>query len=107
MSNPVDRIRVEVTSTPVVLYLRGSAAYPLCGFSSAIVQILDHLRVRYRGIDVNSDPSTRTGIRQFADWPAIPQLYVNGQFIGGADIVQEMYASGELQELLGGAGLLP
>ena len=101
MSKPAaDRIRAEVLASPVVLYLRGSTAFPLCGHSSAIVQILDHLNVRYRAIDVNADSTTRQGIRLYSDWPSVPQLYIKGQFVGDADIVQELYASGELQELL-------
>jgi monothiol glutaredoxin len=102
-----DRVRAEVLATPVVLYMRGSSAFPLCGFSSAIVQILDHLNVRYRAIDVNADSTTRQGIRIFSDWPAVPQLYIRAHFVGGADIVQDLYATGQLQELLASAGVLP
>lgn len=95
-----DRIRQDITEYDVVLYMKGSAVFPQCGFSAAVVQVLDSLGVTYKDIDVISDPALRQGIKDFTNWPTIPQLYVKGEFIGGCDIVREMYATGELQKLL-------
>jgi monothiol glutaredoxin len=101
MSNPVfDRIRDDITSNDVVLYMKGTPVFPQCGFSAAVVQVLTHVGVKFKGIDVLTDPSLRQGIKEFANWPTIPQLYVKGEFVGGCDIIREMYQSGELQELL-------
>lgn len=101
MQNDVfDRIRQDITEYDIVLYMKGSAVFPQCGFSAAVVQVLDNLRVPYKDIDVLSDPSLRQGIKDFTNWPTIPQLYVKGEFIGGCDIVREMYATGEIQQLL-------
>jgi monothiol glutaredoxin len=101
MSNPVfDRIRDDITSNDVVLYMKGTPVFPQCGFSAAVVQVLTHLGVKFKGIDILTDPSLRQGVKEFANWPTIPQLYVKGEFVGGCDIVREMYQSGELQELL-------
>jgi monothiol glutaredoxin len=103
--NPVfERIQQDITANKVVLFMKGSPVFPQCGFSSAVVQILTHLGVKFKGIDVLMDPSLRDGIKQFSDWPTIPQLYVDGQFVGGCDIVREMFESGELQQVLSGAG---
>ena len=99
--NPVfARIRQEITETPVVLFMKGTPMFPQCGFSAAVVQALSNMGVKFKGIDVLSDPGLREGIKQFTNWPTIPQLYVAGEFVGGCDIVREMYASGELQQLL-------
>jgi monothiol glutaredoxin len=99
--NPVHaRIRQEITENPVVLFMKGTPMFPQCGFSAAVVQALANLGVKFKGIDVLTDPSLREGIKQFANWPTIPQLYVGGEFIGGCDIVREMYGSGELQQVL-------
>lgn len=99
--NPVfDRIRQDITDNPVVLYMKGSPVFPQCGFSSAVVQVLSHLGVRFKGIDILQDQALRQGIKEFSSWPTIPQLYVRGEFIGGCDIVREMYESGELIEML-------
>ena len=107
MSNEVfDRIRQDITQNEIVLYMKGSAVFPQCGFSAAVVQVLDNLQLKYRDIDVLSDPSLRQGIKDFTNWPTIPQLYVKGEFVGGCDIVREMYATGELQDLLREKGLL-
>ncbi len=107
MNNEVfDRIRHEISENDVVLYMKGSAVFPQCGFSAAVVQVLDNLHVRYKDVDVLSDPALRQGIKDFTNWPTIPQLYIKGEFIGGCDIVREMYATGELQTLLGEKGLL-
>ena len=107
MSNDVfDRIRHDIANNDVVLYMKGSAVFPQCGFSAAVVQVLDNLKVGYRDVDVLSDPALRQGIKDFTNWPTIPQLYIKGEFIGGCDIVREMYATGELQDLLRKKGLM-
>lgn len=85
---------------PVILFMKGSRDFPQCGFSGQVVQILDHLGVNYDTINVLEDEEIRQGIKAFSNWPTIPQLYVNGEFIGGCDIIREMYADGELQSLL-------
>jgi len=101
MTNPVfDRIKQEITENSVVLYMKGTPMFPQCGFSAAVVQVLSDLGIKFKGVDVLVDPSLRDGIKQFANWPTIPQLYVKGEFVGGCDIVREMAASGELQTLL-------
>lgn len=101
-----DRIRQDLSANDIVLYMKGSAIFPQCGYSAAVVQILQNLGLPYKDIDVLSDPSLRQGIKDFANWPTIPQLYVKGEFIGGCDIVRDMFATGELQELLREKGLL-
>ncbi len=107
MNNDVfDRIRHDIANNDVVVYMKGSAVFPQCGFSAAVVQVLDNLKVNYRDVDVLSDPALRQGIKDFTNWPTIPQLYIKGEFIGGCDIVREMYATGELQDLLRKKGLL-
>ncbi len=95
-----ERIRQEVADTPVVLYMKGSPVFPQCGFSAAVVQILSHLGVKFKGVDVLSDPGIRQGIKEFSSWPTIPQLYVKGEFVGGCDIIREMFETGELQQVL-------
>ena len=95
-----DRIRQQITDTPVVLFMKGTPVFPQCGFSSMVVQMLSHLGVKFKGIDVLSDPALRQGIKAFSDWPTIPQLYVKGEFVGGCDIVREMFETGELAQLL-------
>jgi monothiol glutaredoxin len=100
-ANPVfDRIKQEIGQNDVVLYMKGTPVFPQCGFSAAVVQVLSQLGVKFKGIDVLTDPSLRQGIKDFSQWPTIPQLYVKGEFVGGCDIVREMYASGELAEML-------
>jgi monothiol glutaredoxin len=94
-----DRIQQEITDTPVVLFMKGSPVFPQCGFSAAVVQMLSQLGVKFKGIDVLSDPQIRQGIKEFSSWPTIPQLYVKGEFIGGCDIVREMYETGELKQV--------
>jgi monothiol glutaredoxin len=101
-----DRIRQDMVQNDIVLYMKGSAVFPQCGFSAAVVQLLDNLCVPYKDVDVLSDPALRQGIKNFTNWPTITQLYIKGEFIGGADIVREMYAAGELQELLREKGLM-
>ena len=104
--NPVtERIKQDLSSSDVVLYMKGSPVFPQCGFSAAVVQILTMLEIKFKGIDVLTDPSLRDGIKQFSDWPTIPQLYVKGEFVGGCDIIREMYESGELVELFTAQGV--
>src|SRR4029077_3739382 len=93
------RIRQNISETPVVLFMKGSPVFPQCGFSAAVVQILSHIGVKFKGIDVLSDPGIRQGIKEFSNWPTIPQLYVKGEFVGGCDIIREMFETGELQQL--------
>jgi monothiol glutaredoxin len=100
-----DRIKQDVTSNPVVLYMKGTPVFPQCGFSAAVVQILSELGVKFKGIDVLTDPEIRQGIKEFSSWPTIPQLYVKGEFIGGCDIIREMAETGELKELLESNGV--
>ena len=101
-----NRIRQDLSDHDVVLYMKGSHAFPQDGFSAAIVQVLDSVGIGFKDIDVLSDPGLRQGIKDFASWPSTPQLYVKGEFIGGCDIVREMYANGELQTLLKEKGVL-
>ncbi len=97
--NPVfERIRTEIDDHPVVLFMKGTPVFPQCGFSSVCVQVLTNLGIPFKGVDVLADPEVREGIKSFSDWPTIPQLYVKGEFVGGCDIVREMYESGELTE---------
>lgn len=96
----LDKIRNEVTTNDVVLYMKGNQHAPQCGFSSTASQILRHLGVSFKDINVLADPEIREGIKEFSDWPTIPQLYIKGEFIGGCDIMREMYESGELQTIL-------
>ena len=104
--NPVnDRIQQEVDSSDVVLFMKGSPIFPQCGFSSTVVQVLTHVGVKFKGIDVLQDQQIREGIKQFSNWPTIPQLYVKGEFIGGCDIIREMYEAGELQETFKAKGV--
>jgi monothiol glutaredoxin len=96
-----DTIREQVTGHPVVLYMKGTPQFPQCGFSAAAVQMLQACGMdRFFSVDVLTDPEIRQGIKDYANWPTIPQLYVNGEFVGGCDIMREMYESGELQQLL-------
>jgi monothiol glutaredoxin len=99
------RIRQEIDENGVVVFMKGTPMFPQCGFSAAVVQAMSALGVKFKGIDVLSDPSLREGIKQFSNWPTLPQVYVKGEFIGGCDIVREMYASGELQALLKDKGV--
>lgn len=95
-----DRIRKDVESNDIVLYMKGTAVFPQCGFSAAVTQILSQLGVTFKDINVLEDSAIRQGIKDFSNWPTIPQLYVKGEFLGGCDIIREMYSSGELQDLL-------
>jgi monothiol glutaredoxin len=99
-------IAKTVEEQPVVLFMKGTPDAPRCGFSSVVVQILDHLGAPFVGVDVLQDDDLRNGIKTFSDWPTIPQLYVKGEFVGGCDIVREMFTSGELKTLFTEKGLL-
>ena len=105
MSDVNQRISDIVSSNDVVLFMKGTPLFPQCGISSRAVAILDHCGVGYEGVDVLQDMEIRQGIKGFSDWPTIPQLYVKGEFVGGSDIMREMYESGELQQMLKDAGL--
>jgi monothiol glutaredoxin len=100
MSDTNARIDEIVKSGDVVLFMKGTSLFPQCGFSSRAVAILDHLGVSFETFDVLQDPEVRQGIKAYSDWPTIPQLYVKGEFVGGSDIMMEMYEAGELQQLL-------
>ena len=97
--NVKQRIQAEIDSNEVVLFMKGTPVFPQCGFSSMVSQVLNHMSVEFKGIDVLTETSIRDGIKTFSDWPTIPQLYVKGEFIGGCDIIREMYESGELKQL--------
>ncbi len=106
MSNPVhDRIQADIAEHPVMLYMKGNAMFPQCGFSARVVQILTHMGVPFHTANVLEDPALRDGIKQFSNWPTIPQLYVKGEFVGGCDIITEMFQSGELAGLLDEKGI--
>jgi monothiol glutaredoxin len=100
MTDTNARLDEIVNSNDVVLFMKGTALFPQCGFSSRAVAILDHLGVGFKTVDVLQDPEIRQGIKAYSDWPTIPQLYVKGEFVGGSDIMMEMYEAGELQQLL-------
>ena len=101
MSDAQNRIDELVKSNDIVLFMKGTALFPQCGFSSRAVAILDHLEVPFETVDVLQDQEIRTGIKDYSDWPTIPQLYVKGEFVGGSDIMMEMFESGELKQLVG------
>ncbi len=100
-----DRIKQEISENPVLLYMKGTPVFPQCGFSARVVQILTTLGVKFKGIDVLADPDIRQGIKDFSNWPTIPQLYVKGEFVGGCDIVSEMFELGELKKVLADKGV--
>ncbi len=100
MSDVTERIKLKIDENDVVLFMKGTPVFPQCGFSAAVVGVLTHLGVKFKSVDVLEDMEVRDGIKQFSDWPTIPQLYVKGEFVGGSDIVREMYENGELAELL-------
>ncbi len=105
MSDVNDRLSDIVNSNDVVLFMKGTPLFPQCGFSSRAVAILDHLGVAYDSVDVLQDMEIRQGIKGYSDWPTIPQLYVKGEFVGGSDIMMEMFESGELHDLLAEKGV--
>ena len=100
-----ERIDADIASEDVVLYMKGTPVFPQCGFSSAVVAVLTHLGVPFRGINVLEDDSIREGIKAYSDWPTIPQLYVKREFVGGCDIIREMYETGELTEMFQTQGI--
>ncbi len=99
------RIAEIVNGNDVVLFMKGTPLFPQCGFSSKAIAILDHLGVEYASVDVLQDMEVRQGIKEFSDWPTIPQLYVKGEFVGGSDIMMEMFQDGELQQLMQDSGV--
>ena len=103
MTDARERIDEIVRGNPVVLFMKGTELFPQCGFSSRAVAILEHLAVPFKTVDVLQDPDIRQGIKSYSDWRTIPQLYVNGEFVGGSDIMMEMFESGELKQLVGAA----
>ncbi|TCI00915.1 Grx4 family monothiol glutaredoxin [Roseococcus sp. SYP-B2431] len=105
MTTVTERIEAEINANPVVLYMKGTPVFPQCGFSARVVQILSHVGVPFKGVNVLEDPEIREGIKAYTNWPTIPQLYVNGEFLGGCDIVMEMFQSGELQTMLQDKGI--
>ena len=100
-----DRIQTDIAASDVVLFMKGTPVFPQCGFSSAVVGVLSHLGIKFKSVNVLDDDSIREGIKKFSDWPTIPQLYVKGEFIGGCDIIREMYETGELMEMLSSHGV--
>lgn len=104
--NILKQIDNDIKNNPVTLYMKGTAATPMCGFSAIVVQILNALQVPFKDVNVLSDPDIRQGIKDYSNWPTIPQLYIKGEFIGGSDIVREMYQTGELQQFLKDKGIL-
>jgi monothiol glutaredoxin len=100
MGSVHDRIQSLVDANKVLLFMKGNRQIPMCGFSAAVIQVLDHLAVSYETVDVLEDPEIREGIKAFSNWPTIPQLYVSGKFVGGCDIVRDMYSRGELEPLV-------
>jgi len=101
-----DRIRETVEGNDVVLFMKGTPLFPQCGFSSRAVAILDHLNVEFASADVLQDPKLRDGIKQYSNWPTVPQLYIKGEFVGGSDIMMEMFEAGELQAMLSDKGVV-
>ena len=101
----LDRIQSEINSQDVVLFMKGTPVMPQCGFSAAVVGVLSHIGVQFRGVNVLEDEQIREGIKVYSDWPTIPQLYIKGEFMGGCDIVREMYETGELLEMLNTHGI--
>lgn len=101
-----ETIENEIKNNDIVLFMKGNAQFPQCGFSSAVVQVLDYMGVEYKDVNVLESAEMREGIKEFTNWPTIPQLYVKGEFIGGCDIVREMFQSGELKELFEEKGLI-
>lgn len=99
-------IQENINANDVVIFIKGTPQFPQCGFSAAVLQIFSRLEIPFKAIDVLTDPQVRQGIKSFSNWPTIPQVYVKGEFVGGCDIVREMYQSGELQTLLKEKGLL-
>lgn len=104
-SPTIERIKQEVTGSEVMLFMKGTPVFPQCGFSAAVVQILNHMGVKFGSTDVLVDPEIRQGVKEFSNWPTVPQLYVKGEFVGGCDIIREMFETGELEEFFNNAGV--
>ncbi len=100
-----DRIKNTVTSNDIVLYMKGTPTFPQCGFSSTVVQIFDYLGAKYASVNVLDDPEVRQGIKDYNNWPTVPQIFVKGEFVGGCDIMREMFETGELKTLLAEKGI--
>lgn len=100
MSDVQKKIAETVANHPIVMFVKGAPGMPQCGFSKAVMDIFDHLGVEYKTVDVLSDPEIRDGIKQFTQWPTIPQVFIKGEFIGGCDIVRDLFAKGELEEMV-------
>lgn len=100
-----DRIKADVESNDIVLFMKGTPAVPQCGFSATVIHILDQVGVKYKAVNVLADPEIRNGIKEFSNWPTIPQLYVKGEFVGGCDILKEMFENGELRPFLEEQGI--
>jgi monothiol glutaredoxin len=105
MTTVHDRISTLVTTNDIVLFMKGTPMFPQCGFSSTAVAILERLGVEFEGVDVLADPEIRAGVKDYSDWPTVPQLYVKGEFVGGSDIMMEMYQAGELTAMIEAAGI--
>lgn len=105
ISNAIDRIKQDVAANDVVLFMKGTPNFPQCGFSGQVAKILSFLEVPYKGVNVLEDADIREGVKQYANWPTIPQLYIKGEFVGGCDIIREMFQSGELMDHLKAAGV--
>ena len=103
--NTKSEIESEINNNDIVLFMKGTPVFPQCGFSAATVGILNHLGVKFNSINVLEDEDIRQGIKEYSDWPTIPQLYIKGEFVGGCDIVREMYESGELTDLMSSKGV--
>jgi len=104
-NSTIERIKQEVSGNEVMLFMKGTPVFPQCGFSAAVVQILNHMGVKFGSTDVLVDPEIRQGIKEFSNWPTVPQLYVKGEFVGGCDILREMFETGELEEYFNQAGV--
>ena len=104
-SEVIDQIRKEISTNDVVLFMKGTKLAPQCGFSGRVTQILNHMGIEFRDVNVLADAGIRDGIKQFTNWPTIPQLYIKGEFVGGCDIISEMFQSGELEELVHEKGI--
>lgn len=100
MAEVADRIRESLEKNKIVIYMKGTPSFPMCGFSAATIEVFEELGVPYETVDVLKDPEIREGIKRFSNWPTIPQVYIDGRFIGGCDIVREMHANGELAPLI-------
>jgi monothiol glutaredoxin len=105
MTTAHDRIEAEVKGNDVLVFMKGTPTFPQCGFSGQVVQILDYLGVPYKGVNVLEDAEIRQGVKEYTNWPTIPQLYVKGEFVGGCDIIREMFQAGELQQLFAERGV--